>query len=111
VEDGDGSGGAGANGQSVVIVGILPVVDPNMALKLGKHVVTGGESLLVSLFLEGGSGDVALVSTPGKTRDANCQVLTETNILLDEYSRRGNEDVVRFESVCGKILAWIFIWA
>jgi len=111
VEYGDGSGGAGANGQSMVIVGIMPVVDPNMALKLGIHVVAGGESLLVSLFLEGGSGGVALVSTPGKTRDANHQVLTETNILLDEYSRRGNEDVVIFDSVCGKILAWIFMWA
>jgi hypothetical protein len=113
VEDGDGSGGAGVNGQSMVIVGIMPVVFPNMALKLGIHVVAGGESSSKSLLLEGGRGGVggALVSTPGKTRYANRQVLTKTNILLNEYSRRGNEDVVRFDSVCGKILGWIFMRA
>lgn len=92
------------DGGGFVIVGIIPVVDPNMASKLGIHVVAGAESG------GGGGGGVALASTPGRTRYTNHLVLTETNILLDNSYRRDNEDVVRFDSLCGKILAWIFMW-
>ena len=90
-------------GGSTVIVGVMPLNDPVVAARLGIDV--GGASMP----WEGGgvaplsaSGSCHVVSRRRKLR-------TEADILRDD-GMTDNESTSDLDSLCGKVLAWFFMW-
>ena len=91
-------------GGSTVIFGVMPLNDPVVAARLGVDV--GG----VSMPWEGGGG-VAPLSAPGSCHAVSRQrkLRIEADILRDD-GMTDNESTSDLDSLCGKVLAWFFMW-
>ena len=91
-------------GGSTVIFGVMPLNDPVVAARLGVDV--GG----VSMPWEGGGG-VAQLSASGSCHAVSRQrkLRTEADILRDD-GMTDNESTSYLDSLCGKVLAWFFMW-
>ena len=84
-------------GGNTVIVGVMPLNDPGVAAKLGIDVGVGG-------------GVVASSSAAGSCRaSGQCELKTEADILLQDDGMADNV-VNDLDSLCGKVLAWFFMW-
>jgi len=79
-------------GGSTVIVGVMPLNDPGVAARFGVDV------------------GVPSLSAPGSCRVSRHQKLrTEADILRDD-GMMDNESKSDLDSLCGKFLAWFFMW-
>ena len=86
-------------GGSTVIFGVMPLNDPGVAARLGIDVG-------ISFPWEGG---VAL-SAAGSCRVSREQKLrTEADIMRDD-GVMDKESISDLDSLCGKFLAWFFMW-
>ncbi|KAL3780366.1 hypothetical protein ACHAW5_007124 [Stephanodiscus triporus] len=91
-------------GGNTVIFGVMPLNDPVVAAKLGIDV---GASSSSSLSRGGGGGGVASSSARASDRR---ELKTEADILLLRDERMADGVVNDLDGLCGKVLAWFFMW-
>jgi hypothetical protein len=86
-------------GGSMVILGVMPLNDPGVAAKLGIDVG-------VSTPWEGG---MALSAAGSCNVSRQHKLRTEADIMRDD-GVMDNESKSELDSLCGKFLAWFFMW-
>ena len=105
-------------GGTAKVVGVMPLVDSDTVAKLGIHV---NDSSLSSHDIIAKSKEPHLLSDgdigrhyKNGVRNSN-EISTELDIMMYEGEQEGasnHDDAVKsgLDSLCGKILAWFFMW-
>lgn len=88
-------------GGSTMVIGVMPLSESDAAAKLGINV-------------NNGSATQEIVTLSGSYSNRNeCGLRTEADVMLYEGEQGGiidNEVKSGLDSLCGKVLAWFFMW-